>query len=151
MRVSEFIKDKGPRVVSVLPGDSVERVAGVLRNARIGAVLVIDEGGRMVGILSERDVVRGIAERGADVLAEPVSSLMTREVQTCTPDSTVDQLMNRMLGEGIRHLPVLDEGSLAGIVSVRDVVRQGLAEIVAVRDTLQRYIHEASIRAIDDD
>ena len=151
MRVSEFIKDKGPRVVSVLPTESVERVTLVLRNARIGAVLVIEEDGRMAGILSERDIVRGIAERGADVLAEPASNLMTREVQTCTPDSTVDQLMNRMLGEGFRHLPVLDQGELAGIVSVRDVVRQGHAEIVAVRDTLQRYIHEASVRAIDDD
>ena len=151
MRVSEFIKDKGPRVVSVPPTESVERVARVLRNARIGAVLVIEEDGRMAGILSERDIVRGIAERGADVLAEPVSNLMTREVQTCTPEASVDQLMDRMLGEGFRHLPVLDQGELAGIVSVRDVVRQGLAEIVAVRDTLQRYIHEASVRAIDDD
>ena len=151
MRVSEFIKDKGSRVISVLPTDSVERVAQVLRNARIGAVLVIEEDGRMAGILSERDIVRGVADRGADVVAEPVSNLMTREVQTCTPESSVDQLMDRMLGEGIRHLPVLDQGALAGIVSVRDVVRQGLAEIVAARDTLQRYIHEASIRSIDDD
>lgn len=151
MRVSEFIKARGPRAISVLPAESVEGVARVLRNARIGAVLVIEEDGGMAGILSERDIVRGIAERGADVLAEPVSNLMTREVQTCTPESTVDQLMNRMLDEGVRHLPVLHEGELAGIVSVRDVVRQGLAEIVAVRDALQRYIHEASVRAIDDD
>ena len=151
MRVSEFIKDKGPRVVSVPPTEPVERVARVLRNARIGAVPVMEEDGRMAGILSERDIVRGIAERGAGVLAEPASNLMTREVQTCTPESTVEQLMDRMLGEGFRHLPVLHQGELAGIVSVRDVVRQGLAEIVAVRDTLQRYIDEASVRAIDDD
>ena len=105
----------------------------------------------MAGILSERDIVYGVADRGADALAEPVSNLMTREVRTCTPESSVDQLMNQMLDERIRHLPVLEQGALAGIVSVGDVVKQGLAEVLAVRDTLQRYIHEASARALDDD
>ena len=152
MRVSEMIKDKGSKVITVLPTDSVERVSQILRDARIGAVLVVDEGGRIAGILSERDIVYGVADRGADVLAEPVSNLMTREVRTCTPESSVDQLMNQMLDERIRHLPVLEQGgALAGIVSVGDVVKQGLAEVLAVRDTLQRYIHEASARALDDD
>ena len=151
MRVSEMIKDKGSKVITVLPTDSVERVSQILRDARIGAVLVVDEGGRIAGILSERDIVYGVADRGADVLAEPVSNLMTREVRTCTPESSVDQLMNQMLDERIRHLPVLEQGALAGIVSVGDVVKQGLAEVLAVRDTLQRYIHQASARALDDD
>ena len=151
MRVSEMIKDKGSKVITVLPTDSVERVSQILRDARIGAVLVVDEGGRMAGILSERDIVYGVADRGADVVAEPVSNLMTREVRTCTPESSVDQLMNQMLDERIRHLPVLEQGALAGIVSVGDVVKQGLAEVLAVRDTLQRYIHEASARSLDDD
>ena len=151
MRVCEMIKDKGSKVITVLPTDSVERVSQILRDARIGAVLVVDEGGRMAGILSERDIVYGVADRGADVLAEPVSNLMTREVRTCSPESSVDQLMNQMLDERIRHLPVLEQGALAGIVSVGDVVKQGLAEVLAVRDTLQRYIHEASARALDDD
>ena len=151
MRVSEMIKDKGSKVITVLPTDSVERVSQILRDARIGAVLVVDEGGRMAGILSERDIVYGVADRGADALAEPVSNLMTREVRTCTPESSVDQLMNQMLDERIRHLPVLEQGALAGIVSVGDVVKQGLAEVLAVRDTLQRYIHEASARSLDDD
>ena len=151
MRVSEMIKDKGSKVVSVLPTDSIERVSRVLRDARIGAVIVIDEHGGMAGILSERDIVHGVAGRGAGVLAEPASNLMTREVRTCTPDSTVDQLMNQMIDGHIRHLPVVEQGALAGIVSVGDVVRQGLGEVLAVRDTLQRYIHEASVRGLDDD
>ena len=151
MRVCEMIKDKGSKVITVLPTESVERVSQILRDARIGAVLVVDEGGRMAGILSERDIVYGVADRGADALAEPVSNLMTREVRTCTPESSVDQLMNQMLDERIRHLPVLEQGALAGIVSVGDVVKQGLAEVLAVRDTLQRYIHAASARALDDD
>ena len=151
MHVCEMIKDKGSKVITVLPTDSVERVSQVLRDARIGAVLVVDEGGHMAGILSERDIVHGLASRGAEVLAEPVSALMTREVRTCTPESSVDQLMEQMLAERIRHLPVVDQGALVGIVSVGDVVKQGHAEMLAVRDTLQRYIHEASARALDDD
>ena len=151
MRVSEIVKNKGSKVVSVLPTDSVERVSRVLRDARVGAVIVLDEGGRMAGILSERDIVHGVADRGAEVLAEPASNLMTCEVRTCTPESSVDQLMNQMIDGGIRHLPVVKQGELAGIVSVGDVVRVGLNEVLTVRDTLQRYIHEASVRAIDDD
>ena len=151
MRVSEIIKDKGSEVVSVSPTDSVERVSCVLRDARIGAVPVIDEGGRLAGIVSERDIVRSVADRGCGVLAEPASNLMTREVQTCTTESSVDQLMNRMIDERIRHLPVLEQDALVGIVSVSDVVKHGLAEVLAVRDTLKRYIHEASVRAINVD
>ena len=150
MRVSEMIRDKGAKVVSVSPTDSVERVSRVLRDARIGAVVVTDDAGRMAGILSERDIVHGLADRGAGVLAEPASNLMTRDVRTCTPESSVDQLMNQMIDGRIRHLPVVERGELAGIVSVGDVVKQGLDEVLAVRDVLQRYIHEASIRAIDD-
>ena len=151
MRVSEIIKDKGSKVVSVSLSDSVERVSRVLRDARIGAVPVIDEGGGLAGIVSERDIVRSVADRGCGVLAEPASNLMTRDVRTCTAETSVDQLMNQMIDESIRHLPVLERDALVGIVSVSDVVKHGLAEVVAVRDTLKRYIHEASVRAISVD
>ena len=151
MRVSEIIKDKGSKVISVSPTDSVERVSRVLRDARIGAVLVLDEDGRMAGILSERDIVNGVADRGAEVLGEPAANLMTRDVRTCTPECSVDQLMNQMIDGHIRHLPVVEQEDLAGIVSVSDVVKRGLAEVHAVRDTLQRYIRETSLRAIDYD
>ena len=151
MRVSEMITDKGSKVITVLPADSVERASQVLRDARIGAVPVVDEDGRMAGILSERDIVHGVASRGAGVLADPVSTLMTHEVRTCTPDSSIDQLMEQMLAGRIRHLPVVDQDALVGIVSVGDVVKRGHAEVLAVRDTLQRYIREASVRAMDYD
>ena len=151
MRVSEIIKDKGSKVISVSLSDSVERVSRVLRDARIGAVPVIDEGGGLAGIVSERDIVRSVADRGCGVLAEPASNLMTRDVRTCTAETSVDQLMNQMIDESIRHLPVLERDALVGIVSVSDVVKHGLAEVVAVRDALKRYIHEASVRAISVD
>ena len=151
MRVSEMIKDKGSKVITVLPTESVERASQVLRDSRIGAVPVVEKDGSMAGILSERDIVHGVARQGAEVLADPVSALMTREVRTCTPESSIDQLMEQMLAGRIRHLPVVDQGALVGIVSVGDIVKQGHAEVLAVRDTLQRYIHEASVRAIDYD
>ena len=151
MRVSEMIKDKGSKVITVLPTDSVNRASKLLRDARIGAVPVVEQDGSMSGILSERDIVHGVASQGAEVLADPVSTLMTREVRTCTPESSIDQLMEQMLAGRIRHLPVVDQGALVGIVSVGDVVKQRHAEVRAVRDTLQRYIHEASARAIDYD
>ena len=151
MRVSEMIRDKGSKVITVLPTESVERVSQVLRDARIGAVPVVDESGRLAGILSERDIVHGVASRGAGVLAEPVSALMTREVRTCTPEASIDHLMEQMIAGSIRHLPVVDRDALVGLVSVGDVVKQSHAEMLAVRDTLQRYIHEASARVLDDD
>ena len=151
MRVSEMIRDKSSKVITVLPTESVERASRMLRDARIGAIPVVGEDGRMAGILSERDIVHGVASRGAGVLADPVSVLMTHEVRTCTPESSIDQLMEQMLAGRIRHLPVVDRGALVGIVSVGDVVKQGHAEVLAVRDTLQRYIREASARAMDYD
>lgn len=151
MQVSEIIKDKGSKVISVAPTEPLERVSRVLRDARIGAAIVMDEDGRMAGILSERDIVHGVAGRGAEVLAEPVSKFMTRDVQTCAPDASVDQLMGQMINGQVRHLPVVDAGALVGVISVGDVVKHGLAEILAVRDTLQRYIHDASVRALNDD
>ena len=151
MQVSEIIRGKGARVVSVASTEPLERVSRVLRDASIGAAIVMDEDGRMAGILSERDIVHGVAGRGAEVLAEPVSKFMTREVQTCAPDASVDQLMDQMVKGHIRHLPVVDEGSLVGVISVGDVVKHGMAEMLAVRETLKRYIHDASVRALDDD
>ena len=151
MQVSEIIKDKGGKVISVAPTEPLERVSRVLRDARIGAAIVMDEDGRMAGILSERDIVHGVAGRGAQVLAEPASNFMTRDVPTCAPDASVDQLMGQMIDGRVRHLPVVDEGALVGVISVGDVVKHGLAEILAVRDTLQRYIHDASVRALNDD
>lgn len=105
----------------------------------------------MAGIISERDIVRGVAGRSAEVLGDPVSALMTREGRTCTPDSSIDQIMEQMLAGRIRHLPIVDQGALVGIVSAGDVVKKGHAVVLAVRDRLHRYIREASVRAIDYD
>ncbi len=105
----------------------------------------------MAGIISERDIARGVSGRGAEVLGDPVSALMTREVRPCAPDSLIDQLMEQMLAGRIHHLPVVVQGALVGIVSAGDVVAQGHAAVPAVRDTLHRYIREASVRSIDCD
>ena len=146
-----MIRDKGSRVITLLPTASVERASQVLRDARIGAIPVVDKNGWMAGIVLEGAIVRGVAGRGAGVLADPVSALVTREVRTCTPDSSIDQFMEQILDGRIRHLPFADLSSFIGIDSVGDVVKQGHAGVLAVRDTLHRYIREASVQAIDYD
>ena len=152
MRVSEMIRDKSSKVITVLPTESVERAsrdAGVTRASGPFPSSARTAGWRASS--RNGDIVHGVASRGAGVLADPVSVLMTHEVRTCTPESSIDQLMEQMLAGRIRHLPVVDRGALVGIVSVGDVVKQGHAEVLAVRDTLQRYIREASARAMDYD
>jgi len=151
MHVSEIIDGKGSLIISVLPGDSVEEASKVLRRAGIGAVLVMDEKGGMAGILSERDIVQGIADHGAEILAGPVSRLMTSEVETTSPGATVDDLMEQMVSGSIRHLPVMEDEALVGIVSVSDVVKNGMHELRAVRDTLHSYIGQSSVRSVEQD
>src|ERR1041385_1417005 len=121
MTVQDILHSKGGQVVSVSPGDTVGNVARVLADRRIGAVLVREEG-KVVGVFSERDVLRGLSRYGAQALERPVSDLMTREVVTAKPAETVHDVMERMTARRIRHLPVLDNGQLIGIVSIGDQV-----------------------------
>jgi len=141
-KVSDVLKHKGHRVVTVAPRQSVASVVDLLTQNRIGAAPVTDADGRLVGIISERDVIRGLSEHREAVLTMAAEQLMTREVMTCAPGSSIVELMEVMTNQRIRHLPVVQNGALAGIVSIGDVVKQRLAEAQFELDELRRYISQ---------
>ncbi|NWG46652.1 MAG: CBS domain-containing protein [Alphaproteobacteria bacterium] len=140
MKVHTILKQKGRGVVTVQGGHTMEDASKLLAKHRIGAVVVTDTAGRVVGVLSERDVVRALAEHGGPALARPVREFMTQEVVTCGGDETVDQLMELMTERRIRHLPVLDGGELVGIVSIGDVVKMKIAATEFEAEALKQYI-----------
>jgi CBS domain-containing protein len=127
--VERILATKGREVATTRPEGSVAMAAGLLRARGIGALVVSGDGQRVDGILSERDIVRGLAHHGADVLGLRVSDLMSRTVHTCTPQDTLKSIMARMTRHRVRHLPVVDGGRLCGIVSIGDVVKHRLDEI----------------------
>ena len=110
---------------------------------KIGAVVVSPDGKSVAGIVSERDVVRKLHERGSSLLAQPVSEIMTTVVATCTPRDTVDHLSALMTENRVRHIPVLDRGRLAGIVSIGDIVKTRMEELEAEQEQLQAYITQS--------
>lgn len=129
MKVATILKQKGQDVFSVKPTDLILTLAHRLRQARIGAMVVLGKDDKLIGIVSERDIVNGIAEHGADCLKQTVADLMTRQVVTCTPDDSVTRIAHRMTENRIRHLPVVDGENLVGVVSVGDVVKNRLEEM----------------------
>jgi CBS domain-containing protein len=143
-KVSAVLEIKGHNVITVAPRDTVATLVSVLSANRIGAAPVIDEAGGLVGIVSERDVIRGIAEHAGAVTALTVEHLMTAEVRTCSPDDAIVELMEVMTLKRIRHLPVVRDGALEGIVSIGDVVKQRLKEAQSELDDLRSYISSAS-------
>lgn len=140
MLVSQILKDKGDMVFTASPSETVSTVAGELHARRVGAVVVVGDAGEVVGIVSERDIVRVVAEHGASCLSTPVESCMTRDVIFATPGETVDSLLSRMTDRRIRHLPVVKDGRLAGIVSIGDLVKHKISEVEAEADGLKQYI-----------
>lgn len=140
MFVARILDDKGHEVVTAGPGESVAGIAATMTERRIGAMPVSSPGGSLVGIVSERDVVAALAERGRDVLDRPVEEIMTRRVITCTRADHIDDLMARMTEGRMRHLPVLEDGALVGIVSIGDVVKARMGEIEAEAQALKDYI-----------
>ena len=140
MIVRQILKSKGATVTAVPAAEPVANVATLLTEARIGAVLVHDACCRPVGILSERDIVAGLARQGARILDATAESLMTVDLITCSPDDHIDELMRVMTDRRVRHLPVLENGRLAGIISIGDVVKARIAELEPEGQALQRYI-----------
>jgi CBS domain-containing protein len=140
MRISDVIRAKGTAVVTVEPQIDVRTLLGVLAEHGIGAVVVSSDGSTVEGIVSERDVVRALAARGATVISEPVSTIMTSDVKTCAPDAPVVDLMRTMTEGRFRHVPVVAGGKLAGIVSIGDIVKNRVGELEIERDSLSRYI-----------
>ena len=119
------------------------RVALITGGKRIGAVVVTDKSGHIAGIVSERDIVHALAKEGVECLDRPVSEIMTREVLTCTAGDTIDELMSRMTARRCRHLPVVSDGGLAGIISIGDVVKHRLHELQIEQTALRDYIQTA--------
>lgn len=139
-KVSSVLKHKGHDVVTVTPHQTVAWVVKVLTQNRIGAVPVINQEGQLIGIISERDIIRGMSEHADAVLALPADHLMTRDVKTCSPEDQLVDLMEVMTLQRIRHLPVIQNGALHGIVSIGDVVKQRLEEVQSEAEDLRRYI-----------
>ena len=140
MRISDILRGKGERVVTVTPDTNVERLLAVLAEHKIGAVVVSREGSTVEGIVSERDIVRALAARGASVLGEPVTAIHTAEVQTIAPDAALADVERLMTERRFRHVPVVVDGRLRGIVSIGDVVKRRIDELETERTTLTQYI-----------
>jgi len=140
MNVSEILNTKGTGVKTVRPNESIDSLAHRLKLERIGSAVVSSDGVTVDGIISERDLVRGLADHRDQLLSMPVSDLMTRSVTTCTPDDNIKDIMRIMTQKRIRHLPVLENGKLAGIISIGDVVKNRLddmqLEANVLRDSL---------------
>jgi CBS domain-containing protein len=129
MKVASILKFKGSSVATTPPTTTIFTVAWDLKLKGIGALVVSEDGNTVLGLISERDIVRGLTEHGPKLLALPVSQVMTSPVNTCTPDDSITTVMGRMTRYRIRHIPVVDGGRLCGIVSIGDVVKHRLDEL----------------------
>jgi CBS domain-containing protein len=143
MNVEHILRSKGRTVVSIESNRTLGDAARLLSERKIGAILVGDAFRPVLGILSERDIVRAVAARGAAALDEPVSSVMTEKVVTCTGASAIQEVMEMMTDGKFRHVPVVEGGKLVGIISIGDVVKNRLAEMEAESQAMREYIATA--------
>ncbi|WP_319451793.1 MULTISPECIES: CBS domain-containing protein [unclassified Mycobacterium] len=139
MRIADVLKNKGAGVLTVAPDTIVSELLAGLVTRNVGAMVVVGPDG-LVGIVSERDVMRKLHEHGAGVLHRSVADIMTVQVIHCTSDDTVDSLSGLMTTHRVRHVPVVDNGQLVGIVSIGDVVKTRMEELQAQQEQLEAYI-----------
>ena len=149
--VQTILNEKGSHVFSVPPAETIGRTADLLAEKRIGAVLVIDAAGTLCGIVSERDIVRGLANDGAGALGLPVSGIMSSQLVVCSPGHDMEYVMACMSDRRIRHLPVLDDGKLAGIISIGDVVHQRIRMLESQSRNMREYIEAREWRYLHPD
>ena len=143
MTVKAILSAKGGNVVTIEPNTNVLAAAKLLAERRIGALVVTGPDHRVVGIVSERDIVQRLAERGPAALELPLTDVMTRKVMICNPADTISSVMERMTEGKFRHLPVVEQGRLTGIVSIGDVVKHRLQEMEREQSALRDYIQTA--------
>jgi CBS domain-containing protein len=143
MTVKDILSTKGSEVLTIEPTATLAAAVKVLAQRRIGALVVTGAEHRIVGIISERDIVRVLGDQGIAVLESPVAEVMTRKVVTCGLGETIADIMERMTGGKFRHVPVVEQGRLAGIVSIGDVVKARLGELEQEHDALRDYIRTA--------
>ena len=140
MNVAAILKGKGRAVATARPEMPLQAIIEKLTAKRIGALVIVGTNGTVAGIISERDVIRAIAENGADALRHPVSEFMTRQVVICSEADTLDELMATMTSGRFRHIPVVEDGALVGIVSICDVVKHHIAEVEMEASALRTYL-----------
>ncbi|MFI5587023.1 CBS domain-containing protein [Amycolatopsis sp. NPDC051758] len=142
MRIADLLRKKGSAVATVTPETTVTTLLAGLAENNVGAMVVVAPDGSIAGIVSERDVVRRLNEHGPGLLDGPVSEIMTKLVASCGPDDSVDQLSVLMTERRIRHVPVLANGRLAGIISIGDVVKNRMEELEKSQEQLEAYISQ---------
>jgi len=140
MNVAQILKTKGSEVLTVADDVPLGQIARTLTERRIGAVVVSRPDKPVAGILSERDIIKAVAEKGASALQAPASEVMTSDVFCCDPSHSIDELMGMMTDRRIRHIPVLQDGALKGIISIGDVVKLKIEETVREAEALKDYI-----------
>lgn len=143
MNVKTILAAKGGDIVCIDPTADLTAAAKLLTERRIGAVVIRGAGGRLAGILSERDIVRAVSERGTLALTLPVGQVMTRNVVTCGEDDSCASIMEQMTERKFRHMPVLNNGKLVGLISIGDVVKQRVEEIERESEAMRDYIRTA--------
>jgi len=143
MTVKSILSSKGRDVATIEPTASLDAAITLLAQRRIGALVVLGPERRVIGILSERDIVRGLAEQGPAVLTAPIAQVMTRKVSTCSEYDTVSDIMEQMTAGKFRHVPVVDQERLIGIISIGDVVKHRLGEMERESEALRDYIQTA--------
>ena len=139
MKIGDVLKRKGSGVVTMRPDSTIDTVVRRMRLERIGAVIISPDGKSVIGILSERDILHALAEHGTALLALKAEDLMTREVVTCSREDTLQSVMVKMTQRRIRHLPVVEQGQLAGIVSIGDAVKSRLEEVELEANVLRDF------------
>jgi len=140
MNVAAILKMKGREVFTTAPDTTLLEISKLLGINRIGCIVVTGSDGKVIGIVSERDIVREIARAGSTVLKEPVETCMTKAVVTCREADTIDRLMAEMTAHRFRHMPVVERGRLIGLVSIGDVVRMRIAEAEMEAAAMREYI-----------
>ena len=143
MTVAQILSSKGRAVFTATAGDTLESIAKTLSEKRIGSVVIVNEKNAIAGIISERDIVRALARNGAGALGLKAASIMTSEVRTCSPHDSEGELMAMMTEHRIRHLPVVEGGKLAGMVSIGDVVKFRIEAIEREAEDMKSYIATA--------
>ena len=140
MNVAQILKAKGRAVTTARPDASLLDISSKLAAKKIGAVIIVGDNGRVVGIVSERDIIRAVAERGQAALKATVLEVMTRNVVSCQENATLDELMELMTQGRFRHMPVLEDDALVGIISIGDLVKAIIADQKFLIEQLERYI-----------
>ncbi|XBQ15169.1 MAG: CBS domain-containing protein [Oceanicaulis sp.] len=143
MNASRIIAEKGGTVFTVSPGDTLVEAARTLTEKKVGAAVVVDGAGAPVGVFSERDLARVVAESGEAALSTSVADVMSKRLFTAEPAASVDELMSLMTERRIRHVIIMDGGAMAGVVSIGDVVKRKIAEAEAEAESLKAYIEGA--------